>query len=261
MSILTVATQPIEGQKPGTSGLRKKTRVFMGPHFVENFVQAILDAIGGADGQDLRARRRRALFLAAGRAGDPADVRGPGRDKGDRRPERAAVDPGREPPDPPEQDRRRLHHVGQPQPRRARRGFRPEVQHAERRPGARKRDRCDLRGDQDDLANTGSSRRRMSISAPSARPMLGDMAVEVVDPVARLRRPDGDAVRFPEAARAVRRRLPDAVRRDVRDHRPLRRPRSSNAASARPRAPWSTARRCPISAACTPTRTRPGRMT
>ncbi len=51
MSILTVATTPIEGQKPGTSGLRKKTRVFMEPHFVENFVQAILDAIGGATGK------------------------------------------------------------------------------------------------------------------------------------------------------------------------------------------------------------------
>jgi len=51
MSILTVATQPIEGQKPGTSGLRKKTRQFMQPHFLENFVQAILDAIGGAAGK------------------------------------------------------------------------------------------------------------------------------------------------------------------------------------------------------------------
>ncbi len=51
MTILTVATTPIEGQKPGTSGLRKKTRVFMEPHFVENFVQAILEAAGGALGK------------------------------------------------------------------------------------------------------------------------------------------------------------------------------------------------------------------
>jgi phosphoglucomutase len=51
MTIVTVATQPIEGQKPGTSGLRKKTRTFMGPHFVENFVQATLSAIGGAKGK------------------------------------------------------------------------------------------------------------------------------------------------------------------------------------------------------------------
>ena len=51
MSIETVATQPIEGQKPGTSGLRKKTRVFMQPGYLENFVQATLNAIGGAAGK------------------------------------------------------------------------------------------------------------------------------------------------------------------------------------------------------------------
>lgn len=51
MPILTVETTPIDGQKPGTSGLRKKTRVFMEPHFVENFVQATLQAVGGAEGK------------------------------------------------------------------------------------------------------------------------------------------------------------------------------------------------------------------
>ncbi|HMO72339.1 MAG TPA: alpha-D-glucose phosphate-specific phosphoglucomutase [Paracoccaceae bacterium] len=48
MTIRTVATAPIAGQKPGTSGLRKKTPVFMGPHYLENFVQAILDSVGCA---------------------------------------------------------------------------------------------------------------------------------------------------------------------------------------------------------------------
>ncbi|OYU39065.1 MAG: alpha-D-glucose phosphate-specific phosphoglucomutase [Pseudorhodobacter sp. PARRP1] len=44
----TISTQPIAGQKPGTSGLRKKTPVFMGKHYLENFVQAIFDVVGAA---------------------------------------------------------------------------------------------------------------------------------------------------------------------------------------------------------------------
>ena len=51
MDIRTITTTPIDGQKPGTSGLRKKTRVFMEPHYLENFVQAIFDAIGGTAGK------------------------------------------------------------------------------------------------------------------------------------------------------------------------------------------------------------------
>ncbi|MDX8349485.1 alpha-D-glucose phosphate-specific phosphoglucomutase [Cognatiyoonia sp. IB215446] len=51
MDITHVPTQPITGQKAGTSGLRRQTRDFMAPHFLKNYVQAILNAIGGAAGK------------------------------------------------------------------------------------------------------------------------------------------------------------------------------------------------------------------
>jgi len=53
MSVKVITTQPIEGQKPGTSGLRKKTRVFMQPHFLENYVQSIFNGIGGIEKKTL----------------------------------------------------------------------------------------------------------------------------------------------------------------------------------------------------------------
>jgi phosphoglucomutase len=53
MDIATVETTAIAGQKPGTSGLRKRTREFMRSHYLENYVQSIFDGIGGVEGKVL----------------------------------------------------------------------------------------------------------------------------------------------------------------------------------------------------------------
>ncbi|KPP83830.1 MAG: phosphoglucomutase Pgm [Rhodobacteraceae bacterium HLUCCA08] len=53
MTPTVIQTAPIDGQKPGTSGLRKKTRIFLQPHYLENYVQAIFDGIGGVAGAHL----------------------------------------------------------------------------------------------------------------------------------------------------------------------------------------------------------------
>ena len=53
MVLKRVPTTPFPDQKPGTSGLRKKVSHFRQPHYVETFVQAIVQSVSGREGATL----------------------------------------------------------------------------------------------------------------------------------------------------------------------------------------------------------------
>jgi phosphoglucomutase len=53
MQIKTITTHPYNDQNPGTSGLRKKVKIFQQPGYLENFVQSIFDSLQEFTGKTL----------------------------------------------------------------------------------------------------------------------------------------------------------------------------------------------------------------
>uniref|UniRef100_A0A175YMN0 Glucose phosphomutase n=1 Tax=Daucus carota subsp. sativus TaxID=79200 RepID=A0A175YMN0_DAUCS len=49
LKVYTVPTKPIEGQKTGTSGLRKKVKVFMEDNYLANWIQALFNSLPPED--------------------------------------------------------------------------------------------------------------------------------------------------------------------------------------------------------------------
>ena len=89
--IASKPTSPIEGQKTGTSGLRKKTREFSGDNYLANWVQSLFRSLGsgkttgqalglGGDGRYYNREAAQIILKSAAAAGFSRVVVGKGRE-------------------------------------------------------------------------------------------------------------------------------------------------------------------------------------
>ena len=53
MNVLTMPARPYDDQRPGTSGLRKPVAIFRQQHYLENYLQAIFETVGGGANRTL----------------------------------------------------------------------------------------------------------------------------------------------------------------------------------------------------------------
>jgi hypothetical protein len=198
MTRLTVATAAFDDQKPGTSGLRKKVRVFQQENYLENFVQSIFDAaaansrapadktlVVGGDGRYYNAEALQVIMRMAAANGFKRLI--VGQHGLLSTPAASCLI-------------RKFKAFGgiilsASQSGRAQRGFRHQVQRRQRRPGQRRADRGHLPAQPRHRA-VSQPRRRRYRARPQRQPEIGGQCRRGRRSDQRLRALDGTAVRF-----------------------------------------------------------------